>query len=124
MRKSLYLALAAAFTLSAAGYVFAQGHGHKHGSTTHITGEVVDISCYINHDGKGAKHKRCAQSCLSKGLPMGLLTKDGKLYLLIEDHHHAEAYKSVKSRAAQTVTITGSVHNKGGVQGLTVEAVK
>lgn len=92
--------------------------------TTTLKGEVLDMSCYMGHGAKGAGHKQCAQMCLDKGLPAGLLTSNGQVYLLVEDHDKADAYKSAIKHAAGQVTITGKVANKNGVQALVVEDTK
>lgn len=93
-------------------------------STKTVKGEVLDMSCYMGHGAKGAGHKQCAQMCLNKGLPAGLLTSGGQVYLLVEDHDKADAYDKVIKHAADQVTITGKVANKNGVQALVVEDVK
>jgi len=91
-----------------------------------LTGEVVDLSCYLAHPdtGKGRGHRKCAETCLKKGLPAGLLTQDNKVYLLLEDHENAGAYEAVTGKAAETVTVEGKTVSLGGVQGIVVEAVK
>ena len=57
------------------------------GKVTTITGEIVDLSCYLQVGKHGAKHRDCGQKCLKNGQPIGLLTKDGALYLLLEEEH-------------------------------------
>lgn len=94
------------------------------GQSATVKGEVVDMSCYMSHDAKGPGHKKCAQSCLDKGLPAGILTSSGQVYLLVEDHSAADAYKDAIKQAAANVEITGKVVNKNGVQTLIVEKVK
>ena len=93
-------------------------------TTTTLKGEVLDMSCYMGHGAKGPGHKMCAQMCLKKGLPAGLLTSDGQVYLLVEDHDKADAYSNVIKHAADQVTVTGKVSKKNGVQALVVEEVK
>lgn len=92
--------------------------------TATVKGEVLDMSCYMGHGAKGAGHKQCAQMCLDKGLPAGLLTSNGQVYLLVEDHNKSDAYKTAIKHAADQVTITGKVANKNGVQALIVEDAK
>lgn len=92
--------------------------------TTTLKGEVLDMSCYMGHGAHGPGHKMCAQMCLKKGLPAGLLTSNGQVYLLVEDHDKADAYETVIKHAADNVTITGRVANKNGVQAIVVEDVK
>ncbi len=50
-------------------------------------GEIVDYSCYLQLGKHGTKHRDCGQKCLRNGMPIGLLTKEGKLYLLMEEEH-------------------------------------
>lgn len=93
-------------------------------SVTTVKGEVLDMSCYMAKGAKGQGHKKCAQACLDKGLPAGILTSSGQAYLLVEDHSAADAYKEAIKHAAANVEITGKVVNKNGVQTLIVEKVK
>lgn len=92
--------------------------------TATLKGEVLDMSCYMGHGAKGSGHKQCAEMCLKKGLPAGLLTSSGQVYLLVEDHDKADAYSTVIKHAADQVEVTGKVANKNGVQALVVEEVK
>jgi hypothetical protein len=57
------------------------------GKVTTLVGEIVDYSCYLQVGKHGAKHRDCGQKCLKNGQPIGLLTQDGKLYLLMEEEH-------------------------------------
>ena len=54
--------------------------------TKTVTGEVVDLMCYLDHGAKGEKHASCAQMCIKSGGPVGILTADNKLYLIIGEH--------------------------------------
>jgi len=90
------------------------------GEEVKVTGEIVDLSCYVAHGAKGEKHRKCAQGCISKGLPMGLLAENGDVYLLMEDHDKADAYATAKDHAADQVEITGVKFEKGGMTGIQV----
>jgi hypothetical protein len=57
------------------------------GKVTTLVGEIVDYSCYLQVGKHGGKHRDCGQKCLRNGQPIGLLTKEGKLYLLMEEEH-------------------------------------
>jgi hypothetical protein len=89
-----------------------------------ITGEVVDMGCYLSKGERGASHKGCAQMCINNGMPMGLLTNEGKLYLLTLSHDNADPYNAVKKMAAEQVSITGPVSDRDGIMSLTVQEVK
>jgi hypothetical protein len=91
-----------------------------------ITGEVIDMSCYLHHPetSTGGSHRKCAETCAKKGLPMGLLTSDKQVYLLLEDHENPKAYAAALAKAAQQATVEGDKVNVGGVQGIVVETTE
>ena len=53
-----------------------------------VTGEIVDFSCYLQVGKHGKAHQACAQKCFANGQPIGLLAKNGTLYVLMEEEHH------------------------------------
>src|SRR5216110_1445278 len=110
------IGLAGALALALAGAMAAWA-GDK------VTGEVIDMSCYLHHPetSTGAGHRKCAETCAKKGLPMGLLTSDKQVFLLLEDHDNPKAYAAALAKAAQQATVEGDKVNVGGVQGLIVE---
>jgi hypothetical protein len=57
------------------------------GKVVTLVGEIVDYSCYLQLGKHGTKHRDCGQKCLKNGMPIGLLTKDGKLFLLMDEEH-------------------------------------
>ena len=89
-----------------------------------LSGEIVDLACYVGHGAKGPDHQKCAQKCAQMGQPMGLLTADGNLYLLVADHTNPEPYRKARSLAGDSVEIQGEVAEKGGMKALTVDDVK
>src|SRR5262245_1769692 len=91
-----------------------------------ISGEVVDLSCYLHHPetSKGPSHKKCAETCAKKGLPMGILTDDSQVFLLLEDHETPTAYATAREGGRKTLTVEGKKENQGGMNGIVVEDVK
>ena len=79
-----------------------------------VTGEVVDLMCYLDHGAKGDKHAGCAQKCIKSGGPVGLLTKDDQLYLVVGDHQPMN--DELAPHAGKTVTLTGKVVERNGVK--------
>ena len=57
------------------------------GKATTVTGEIVDLSCYLQLGKHGEKHAPCGKKCLTAGQPIGLLTKAGSVYMLMEEEH-------------------------------------
>lgn len=128
------LALAAAFLFSL-GAVAGDGHDHAKapaaghgahaaGKDITIRGEILDMACWVAHEGKGPKHAACAQKCLKDGQPVGLLTQDGTVYLLFGDHADTSAYSQARGLGAKNVEIRGEVTDRAGIHGLTVKSVK
>ena len=114
-----------------AGLVFALGVGAEDAKgakaapkSMTVKGELVDMGCYVGHGAKGEKHKDCATKCIAGGMPMGLLTDKGKLYLLTVNHDNADPYNKAKEMAAATVEVTGQVSTRNGVSTIDVTDVK
>ena len=89
-----------------------------------VNGELVDMTCYMASDAHGDGHKSCAAMCIKGGSPMGVLTSDGKVYLLVEDQDKKEAYEEAKKHAGEQVTVTGAFSEKDGIKSLAVSEVK
>jgi hypothetical protein len=70
------------------------------GKIVTVVGEIVDMSCYLQVGKHGAKHRDCGQKCLRNGQPIGLLTKDGTLYWLMEEEHDARRDSMTNFRQA------------------------
>lgn len=82
-------------------------------ATKSVTGEVVDLMCYLDHGAKGEKHKSCAETCIKKGGPVGLLSGE-ELYLVIGDHKPMN--DELAPMAGQKVTLKGKVVEKHGMK--------
>lgn len=57
------------------------------GKAITVVGEIIDLSCYTSLGKHGTKHRDCGQKCVKNGQPIGLLAKDGTIYLLMEEEH-------------------------------------
>ena len=68
-----------------------------------ITGEVVDVSCFLQLGKRGEAHASCGQKCIRNGQPIGILTDEGQLYLVIPEEHHPrrDGRVSLKDRFAE-----------------------
>ena len=81
--------------------------------TKKITGEVLDLACYVDHGSTGEKHADCAKKCIASGLPVGLKADDGKTYLLIGEH--VPLNKELTPYAAKKITVEGKVVSRDGI---------
>lgn len=101
-------------------------HKAAEGKQITVKGEVIDTACFFAGGKKGEPHRKCAAMCINGGIPAGLLTEEGDIYVLNEDHSdeaRVKAYNEVKSHAADTVTVTGTLIEKSGIKMLFVHSV-
>src|SRR5712691_9500515 len=115
MRKHLGAAMAGLVIMASAATALAK--------TETVTGQVIDLYCYSRDKAAtGMDHRdgrECALACAKwEGQPVGLLTADGKVYqlagALVADNN-----AKIAPHVTHTVTITGDVTEKDGVQILT-----
>jgi type 1 fimbria pilin len=102
----------------------AKGKAAAAPATATLKGEIVDTGCYLGHEARGEKHMSCATKCIANGMPMGLLTADGKLYLLTMNHDNPDAFNQAKNLAAKQVEATGFVLERAGMKALDLVAIK
>jgi hypothetical protein len=88
-----------------------------------VTGEVLDMTCYIASNLSGPEHAVCARECIRRGLPAGLKTGNGKVYLLT-----AQPGQTVNAQlaelAAKIVTIKGKETKRDGFAQLQIEEIQ
>ena len=89
---------------------------------TTLTGEVIDLSCYMGHGASGMDHAKCAQSCITKGMPVGFLTTDGTMYVILGSNHEP-ANKQVSDFAGKKSTITGVVKEDKGLKAIELASI-
>ena len=77
-----------------------------------VTGEIVDMMCYVDHNAKGDKHANCGEKCIKNGGPVGIVS-EGKAYLVVGAHKPMN--DELAPLAGKTVTLRGKMANNGGV---------
>jgi hypothetical protein len=81
-------------------------------ATTEMTGEIVDMMCYVDHNAMGEKHASCGEKCIKGGGPVGIVS-DGKAYLVVGAHKPMN--DELAPLAGKTVTLKGKMASNGGV---------
>ena len=89
-----------------------------------VQGEIVDLACYMAKGSRGASHKACAQLCAKRGVPIGVLTDGGEVYLLLDDHNNPDPYDSAKKLAGERAEVSGKKFSKQGVNSIVVGGIK
>lgn len=91
------------------------------------TGEIIDLSCYIQLGKHGEKHVACGKKCIQNGQPIGLLTKDGSVYMLMEEEHDPRRDGQVTFRKAAAdhighiMEVSGTEASVGGYKAIYVQ---
>jgi hypothetical protein len=113
----LKVAVAATFIAALALAPFAVAQEHEHGkdatASKEVTGEVVDMMCYVDHSAMGEKHgQSCGTKCIRSGGPAGIVS-EGKAYLVVGEH------KPINDQLAEycgkTITLKGKMAERGGI---------
>ena len=132
MRYISLVFIGAAFVLGAGGVLAHEEHsGAAHeevaentGEEQVLTGEVVDVFCYLSHgkEGLGKGHADCAQKCIKSGLPVAIKVGD-QLYLAAMDSHDP-ANKALADLAGEQVTVHGKVLEGDGQHLISITKVE
>jgi hypothetical protein len=108
-------------TVFAFGAAAHEGHDHSKpdgkdqtasGSNREITGEIVDLMCYLDHNAMGEKHAQCAATCVKSGGPVGIVS-DGKAYLVVGEHKPMN--DQLGDFCGKTITLKGKLAERGGM---------
>ena len=117
--------------LLAACAIAAAPTGATAAETITVTGEAIDTWCYFSgvmggpEAVVGTAHHTCALWCAAGGIPVGLLTEDGTVYMVlkIEDDDHSNGGDRLLEIASHEITATGAHHVRDGVNYLIVNKV-
>ena len=78
-----------------------------------VTGEVVDMMCYVDHNAIGEKHgQSCGAKCIKGGGPVGIVS-EGKAYLVVGEHKPIN--DELAEYCGKSITVKGKVAERGGI---------
>ena len=99
------------------------------GKPVTVVGEIIDLSCYLQVGKHGEKHRACGQKCVNNGQPIGLLTKEGTLYMLMPEEHDPRRDGGLDLRPAAAehmghiVTVNGTEASHMGYRAIFVQGM-
>ena len=99
----------------------------ERGKAATVTGELVDVSCYLQLGKRGAAHVPCGSDCIRNGQPAGIVDSDGNLTILMVEEHDPRRHGEIKvadqlaALLAKTVTATGMLSVQNGYRALYVQ---
>lgn len=94
------------------------------GEVTTLVGEVVDLGIYIQTGAHGKRYTKHMAESAAHGGPIGLLTGDGKCYLLLAEEYGprtvgtTELRPILADRLGDIVKLTGTAIETGGIPAL------
>jgi hypothetical protein len=104
--------------LAVAPLAIAQEHAHgkedlSASAERSVSGEVVDMMCYVDHNAMGEKHgQSCGAKCIRSGGPVGIVS-DGKAYLVVGEHKPIN--DQLADYCGKTITVKGKMAERGGM---------
>ena len=87
-----------------------------------LSGEVIDVMCYLGHGASGKGHADCGKKCIDSGLPVAIKS-GGQLYLAAMADH-TPANQALASLAGEQVTVQGSVLEKDGQRVILISKIE
>ena len=87
-------------------------HGKDAAASKEVTGEVVDMMCYVDYNATGDKHSACGAKCIKGGGPVGIV-ENGKAYLVVGEHKPIN--EQLAESCGKTITLKGKLAERGGI---------
>lgn len=105
----------------------APGHAAEQ---TELTGELIDTWCYYSgvmggpEATLGTAHHTCAIWCAAGGIPVGLLTETGDVYMVLDFANDGvlgnDAFLDIQT---DTITVDATVYERDGLRYITINDV-
>jgi len=101
------------------------------GERIQVTGELIDTWCYFSgvmggpDAVVGSSHHTCALWCSAGGIPVGLLTEDGTVYMVLKIEGSADnaGGDTQLSLASHVIEADGIYYERDGLKYLIVEEI-
>jgi hypothetical protein len=99
------------------------------GAPVTVVGEIVDFSCYLQLGKHGDAHRSCGQKCVQNGQPIGVLAKDGTLYMLMPEEHDprrdggVDAKTIASDHMGHIVEVNGTEASHNGYRAIYVQGL-
>ena len=120
MRSIMQLLVVGGLLLGGAGVVLA--HEGETGANKTVTGEVVDVACYLGHGATGMKHADCGKKCVLGGLPVAIKVGKTLYFAVSKDHQSMNA--QLAPWVGHQVQATGEVSERDEEHLIAISDVK
>ena len=125
--KKVVAALAVGILLPGIGSAAAATSAER----VQVTGEVMDTWCYTSEimGGSdavlGSAHHQCAVWCAAGGIPVGILSDDGQVYMVLKlgDDDTSNANPKILAIQSDRVTVDGELYKRDGINYLLIDQI-
>src|SRR5262245_60111642 len=113
LKIAVIATLLGAFAIAPLAIAEEHQHGGDAAASKEVTGEVVDMMCYVDHNAVGEKHgQSCGAKCIKSGGPVGIVS-DGQAYLVVGEHKPMN--DQLAEYCGKTITLKGKMAERGGI---------
>jgi hypothetical protein len=101
------------------------------GQRVQLTGEIMDTWCYVSEIMGGSEavlgtaHHQCAVWCAAGGVPVGLLSEAGEIFMILKlgDEDTSNADPRILEIQSSRVTVDGDLYERDGIKYLLIDEV-
>lgn len=93
------------------------------GNEMTLTGQVVDVNCYVSMGASGAGHKQCAAACAKKGVALAILS-DGTLYMPVSSKPGDPQNSRLEPFVEGRVKVTGTHRMSSGLHTIEIKTIE
>lgn len=95
------------------------------GQEVAVRGEVIDVSCYLRAGQKGPAHKQCTIACAKAGHDLAIYDPAAdEIYFVVEEKPGTDPSLPLRTYAAETVEVVGTLYSRSGAKGIIIKSVK
>lgn len=114
----------AALVAICAAPLSAQQPAASAGSDFTLTGQVIDMNCYVTMGASGAAHKQCAAACAKAGVALAILGSDGNVYMPVSRKPADPQNSRLVPFAEARVKITGTHRMSSGIHTIEMKTIE
>lgn len=96
-----------------------------------VQGEIIDTWCYISEIMGGSEavlgtaHHQCAVWCAAGGIPVGLLSESGDIYMILKlgDSDVSNANPRILEIQSSRISVDADLHERDGIKYLLIDQI-
>jgi type 1 fimbria pilin len=93
------------------------------GNDMTLTGQVIDVNCYVSMGASGAAHKQCAAACAKAGVALAILSSDGTIYMPVSSKPADPQNSRLEPFVEGQVRITGVHRMSHGLHTIEIKTI-